>query len=221
MNIKVDTNDPAVVVSCIIEQAKARFVESVDVAVNSTVSKKDGTTIKTYVVLPHSVAKAIRVAVFTDDATQVAEAKASGADIVGCDDLLADILAGKIDFDVLISTPSMMSRLSKVAKVIGSKGLMPNVKLGTLSDKVGSAVRETKAGRVYLKSDDFGTIHAKIGNVSMSPESLVSNMSAVLLAINSGVGSNVKNFRIKSVFVNSTMGRSYKLAGSAIMSKKQ
>jgi large subunit ribosomal protein L1 len=202
--------EPMAALEQVVAGAKAKFVESVDVAVNLTVSKKAGNTIETYTVLPNPFKRNVTVIVFTDDPVVRDEAKAAGADTVGCDDVLNAIIAGSVDIrsSIIITTPNMMARLSsKVAKILGPKGKMPSAKRGTLTDKVGLAVREMKAGRVAIKSDPHGTVHVKVGDVSMAASALNSNVAAVMSVVKAaGVG--VKNFRIKSAYVNTTMGRS-------------
>ena len=217
-DVKCPNNDDlGSIIEDVIKGANANFVESLDLAVNLLIKKKGATTVKTYAVLPHSVKESLKVAVFTDDASVAEDALSAGADLVGCDDMLEGILSGgPLPFEVIVTSSNMMGRLSKAAKILGPKGLMPNVKLGTLTDKIGPAVREIKAGRVYIKSDDHGTVHVKVGNVSMSTVDIIDNLKSVLGALYA----STDNVRVKSAFISSTMGKGYAVNVSSIMVKR-
>jgi len=155
--------------------------------------------------------KNIKVAVVCEDSKSKI-AKDSGADLVGSDDLIDQIKDGKLDFEKLICTPSMMIKLSKLGKILGPKGLMPNPKLGTVTDDVGKAIKAAKSGQVEIRNDKDGNIGLSIGKKSFSDENLIKNLNAVTDALEKEKSnSSVKGDLIKKAFITSTMGVSYKL----------
>ena len=139
------------------------------------------------------------------------EAKKSAADVIGSDDLINNISAGKINFEKLVSTPKMMIKLGKLGKILGPKGLMPNPKLGTVTNEIIKSVKDIKSGQLEIKNDKDGNIALSIGNKSFSDENLIKNFNAVLDIISKEKPSGVKGNFVKSAFVTSTMGISYKL----------
>ena len=166
--------------------------------------------IRTVLNLPIGKNKKINVAVICEE-EKLEEAKKSGAEIIGSDDLINNISAGKINFEKLISTPKMMVKLSKLGKILGPKGLMPNPKLGTVTNEIVKAVKDCKSGQVEIKNDKDGNVGLSIGKKSFSNENLIKNFNAVIDAIIKDKPSGVKANFVKSAFITSTMGVSYKL----------
>lgn len=166
-------------------------------------------------VLPAGTGKKVRVAVFADEDV-AKEAKKAGADIAGNDDFLAQLDKGTIDFDVLIATPSVMARLSKYARVLGPKGLMPNPKSGTVTTDVTKAVEQAKAGKVEYRVDSTGIVHLGVGKVSFGADKLAQNVDAVLSSIKQNKPASLKGTYVKSVAFTTTMGPSIKVAVSEI-----
>lgn len=163
--------------------------------------------IRDTIVLPAGTGKSVRVAVFADG-DDIDKAKKAGAYIAAGDEFLQDIGSGKLDFDVLISTPKMMAKLGKHARVLGPKGLMPNPKSGTVTPDVAKAVKEAKAGRVEYRVDSTGIIHVGVGKVSFGTEKLGENAKAFLASVKSNKPSSIKGSYVKSLFVTTTMGPS-------------
>ncbi len=188
-----------------------KFDESIDINFLFNIKqKKNVANIKTVLNLPIGKNKKINVAVICEE-EKLEEAKKSGAEIVGSDDLINNISAGKINFEKLISTPKMMVKLSKLGKILGPKGLMPNPKLGTVTNEIVKAVKDCKSGQVEIKNDKDGNVGLSIGKKSFSNENLIKNFNAVIDAIIKDKPSGVKANFVKSVFITSTMGVSYKL----------
>tara|TARA_B100000315_G_scaffold259119_1_gene313721 strand:- start:2507 stop:3193 length:687 start_codon:yes stop_codon:yes gene_type:complete len=189
----------------------SKFDESIDINFQINVKQKKGdVNLRTMVNLPGGSGKKIKVAVVCEDA-KLEEAKKTEADLVGSDDLIEKINSGKIDFDKLISTPTMMIKLSKLGKVLGPKGLMPNPKLGTVTTKIYDAVKLIKSGQVEIKNDKDGNIGSSIGKKSFSDQNLIKNFNSIVNIIIKEKPSNVKGQLIKNAFITSTMGISYKL----------
>ena len=189
-----------------------KFDESVDLSFQiNNKQKKNEINIRTVVNLPGGTGKKIKVAVVCED-SKSDEAKKAGADIVGSDEFIERIKTGEMNFDKLICTPSMMIKLSKLGKVLGPKGLMPNPKLGTVTDKIGEAVKNTKAGQVELKNDKDGNIGLSIGKKSFSDDKLIKNFNAVISSLEKEKSNlTIKGDLIKSTYITSTMGVSYKI----------
>ena len=188
------------------EFANAKFDESIDVAVQLGVdAKKSDQVVRGAVVLPHGTGKTTRVAVFAQGA-KAEEAKAAGADIVGFDDLAADIKAGKMDFDVVIASPDAMRVVGTLGQVLGPRGLMPNPKVGTVTPDVATAVKNAKAGQVQFRVDKAGIIHGTIGRRSFGAEQLQGNLAALLDALNKAKPASSKGVYLRKVAVSSTMG---------------
>ena len=167
--------------------------------------------IRTVVNLPGGSGKKVKVAVVCED-TKLTEAKNAGADIVGSDDFIEKIKNGEINFEKLICTPGMMIKLSKLGKVLGPKGLMPNPKLGSVTEDLKTAIANAKSGQVEIRNDKDGNIGVSIGKKSFSDDKLIKNYDAILDTLNKEKSNNtIKGDLIKSVFVTSTMGVSYKI----------
>lgn len=188
------------------ELASAKFKESVDVAVNLGVDpRKSDQVVRSATVLPNGTGKTVRVAVFAQGANAEA-AKAAGADIVGFDDLAADVKAGKMDFDVVIATPDAMRVVGQLGQILGPRGLMPNPKVGTVTPDVAGAVRNAKAGQVRYRTDKAGIIHCTIGKVDFEVAALKQNLDALLVDLNKIKPSTAKGVYVKKVTVSTTMG---------------
>ena len=186
--------------------AGAKFNESIDVAINLGIdAKKSDQTVRGAIVLPKGTGKTVRVAVFAQgDKAQAA--KDAGADIVGFDDLAAQVKEGKIDFDVAIATPDAMRVVGQLGQVLGPRGLMPNPKVGTVTPNVADAVKNAKAGQVQYRADKAGIVQCTIGRASFTEEALKENFMALIDAVNKARPSNTKGIYLKKVSVSSTMG---------------
>ena len=189
----------------------SKFNESIDVNISLNLKQKKGeTNIRTVLNLPAGSDKKVKVAILCEE-EKLEEAKKSAADVIGSDDLINNISAGKINFEKLVSTPKMMIKLGKLGKILGPKGLMPNPKLGTVTNEIIKSVKDIKSGQLEIKNDKDGNIALSIGNKSVSDENLIKNFNAVLDVISKEKPSGVKGNFVKSAFVTSTMGISYKL----------
>jgi len=188
------------------ETATAKFDESVDVAVNLGIdARKSDQMVRGSVVLPKGTGKSVRVAVFAQGANAEA-AKAAGADIIGFDDLAADVKAGNMNFDVVIATPDAMRIVGQLGQILGPRGLMPNPKVGTVTPNVTEAVKNAKAGQVQYRTDKAGIVHATIGRASFEVGALRENLQALLDALNKAKPASAKGIYMKKVAVSSTMG---------------
>ena len=192
--------------SLVKETAKAKFDESIDVAVNLGIdARKSDQLVRGSVVLPKGTGKTVRVAVFAQGA-KAEEAKAAGADIVGFEDLAESIKAGKMDFDVVIASPDAMRIVGQLGQVLGPRGLMPNPKVGTVSADVAGAVKNAKAGQVQYRTDKNGIVQCTIGRASFSLEALRENLLALIDALNKARPAAAKGIYLKKVSLSSTMG---------------
>ena len=189
-----------------------KFDEALDLSLQiNNKQKKSEINIRTVVNLPGGTGKKVKVAVVCED-SKAKEAKDAGADIVGNEDFIEKIKAGELNFEKLICTPEMMVKLSKLGKVLGPKGLMPNPKLGSVSDNVKEAVTNAKSGQVEIRNDKDGNIGVTIGKKSFSDEQLIKNYNAILETLEKEKSNNtLKGDLIKNVFATSTMGVSYKV----------
>jgi large subunit ribosomal protein L1 len=188
------------------DNATAKFNESIDVAINLGIdAKKSDQTVRGSVVLPAGTGKTVRVAVFAQGDKATA-AKDAGADIVGLDDLAAEIKGGKMDFDVVIATPDTMRVVGQLGQILGPRGLMPNPKVGTVTQDVAAAVKNAKAGQVQYRADKTGIVQCTIGRASFTVDALVENMKALLDAVNKSRPAGIKGIYLKKVSVSSTMG---------------
>ena len=189
-----------------------KFDESLDINILiNNKQKKNEINLRSMVNLPGGTGKKVKVAVVCEEG-KLKEAKDSGADLVGGDDLIEKIKNGEMNFEKLICSSSMMIKLSKLGKVLGPKGLMPNPKLGTVTEKIGEAVKNTKAGQVEIKNDKDGNIGLSIGKKSFSDEKLIKNFNAVISSLEKEKSNlTIKGDLIKSTYITSTMGVSYKI----------
>jgi large subunit ribosomal protein L1 len=189
-----------------------KFDESLDVSIQiNNKQKKNEINIRTVVNLPGGTGKKVKVAVVCED-VKSSEAKTAGADIVGGDDFIEKIKNGEMNFEKLICTPSMMIKLSKLGKVLGPKGLMPNPKLGSVTEDLKTAISNAKSGQAEIRNDKDGNIGVSIGKKSFNDDQLVKNFNAVIDTLEKEKSNNtVKGDLIKSTFITSTMGVSYKL----------
>jgi large subunit ribosomal protein L1 len=192
--------------SLVKEAATAKFDESIDVAVQLGIdAKKSDQVVRGAVVLPNGTGKTKRVAVFAQGA-KAEEAKAAGADVVGMDDLAAEVKAGNLNFDVVIASPDTMRVVGTLGQILGPRGLMPNPKVGTVTPDVAKAVRDAKAGQVQFRVDKAGIVHATIGRRSFESDKLTGNLRALIDALNKAKPASSKGVYLRKVAVSSTMG---------------
>ena len=206
---KIETIEEAI--QKVKKNCTAKFDESIDVSFNLNLKqKKDEITLRTSVNLPNGNGKKIKVAVLCED-SKIQEAKDGGADLFETDKLVNDIISGKINFDKLVATPLMMSKMGKLGKILGPKGLMPNPKLGTVTNNVKSIVKALKSGQIEIKNDKDGNVGASIGKKIFSDIKIQENYNSILKTILKEKPSVIKGDFILSAFLTSTMGISYKL----------
>lgn len=198
--------------SIVKKNCTTKFDESIDLSFQVNNKQKKGeVNIRTVVNLPGGTGKKVKVAVVCEDA-KAEEAKNAGADIVGSDEFIEKIKGGEMDFEKLICTPSMMIKLSKLGKVLGPKGLMPNPKLGSVTDDLKTAISDAKSGQAEIRNDKDGNIGVSIGKKSFNDDQLIKNYNAVLDALEKEKSNNtVKGDLVKAAFITSSMGVSYKL----------
>ena len=207
---------PAEVIEKLLTEVKknctTKFDESIDLSFQVNNKQKKGeVNIRTVVNLPGGTGKKVKVAVVCEDA-KANEAKDAGADIVGSDELIEKIKGGELNFEKLICTPGMMIKLSKLGKVLGPKGLMPNPKLGSVSENIKQAVTDAKSGQAEIRNDKDGNIGVSIGKKSFSDDKLLKNFKAILDTLEKEKSNNtLKGDLIKNTFVTSSMGVSYKV----------
>ncbi|MFZ1343516.1 50S ribosomal protein L1 [Thiothrix eikelboomii] len=194
----------------------AKFTESVDVAINLGVDpRKSDQVVRGSTVLPNGNGKTVRVAVFTQGAN-VEAAKAAGADIVGFDDLAAEVKAGKMDFDVVIASPDAMRVVGQLGQILGPRGLMPNPKVGTVTPNVAEAVKNAKSGQVRYRTDKAGIIHCGIGNTSFGTEALAQNLATLVADLVKAKPSTSKGVYLKGIAVSTTMGPGLKVDQASV-----
>ena len=200
------------VLELVIQTSTTKFDSSVDMVIALGVDTKQADqNIRDFVVLPAGSGKQVRIAVFADD-EESKKALEAGASVAGNEVFLQQLEKNIIDFDILIAMPHLMARLSKYAKLLGPKGLMPNPKSGTISKDVARAVKEALAGRVEYRIDERGLIHAPIGKVSFGPQKLNQNFEAIFQSIKNNRPANFKGIYIKSIYVSTTMGPGLRMA---------
>ncbi|WP_114788008.1 50S ribosomal protein L1 [Vibrio tetraodonis] len=188
------------------ELATAKFVESVDVAVNLGIdARKSDQNVRGATVLPHGTGREIRVAVFTQGANAEA-AKEAGADIVGMEDLAEQVKKGEMNFDVVVASPDAMRVVGQLGTILGPRGLMPNPKVGTVTPNVAEAVKNAKAGQVRYRNDKNGIIHTTIGKANFSAQQIQENLEALLVALKKAKPSSAKGTFLQKVSISTTMG---------------
>jgi large subunit ribosomal protein L1 len=202
------------------QNATAKFNESIDVAVNLGVdAKKSDQVVRGSLVLPQGTGKSVRVAVFTQGEPANA-AKAAGADLVGLDDLAAQVKEGKIEFDVAIATPDAMRVVGQLGQILGPRGLMPNPKVGTVTQDVANAVKNAKAGQVQFRTDKAGIVQCTIGRASFTEDALKDNLVALVDALNKAKPSGQKGIYVKKVSLSSTMGAGVRVDHSGLSTQQ-
>jgi large subunit ribosomal protein L1 len=198
------------------ERAKTKFDESVEIAINLGVDPRHADQmVRGVCVLPNGTGKSVRVAVFARG-DKADEAKAAGADIVGAEELVAEVQSGKIDFDRCIATPDMMPLVGRLGKVLGPRGLMPNPKVGTVTPDVKSAVNDAKGGAVQFRVEKAGIVHAGVGKTSFDADKLSENIKAIVDAVVKAKPTGAKGTYLKRVAISSTMGPGFKVDPSSI-----
>ena len=211
---KIDRSElytPLAAVKLVKEVAPAKFDETVEAHFRLGIdTRKADQNIRGSISLPHGTGKTVRVAVFAEGA-KADEAREAGADIVGSDELIADIQKGEINFDAAIATPNMMAKVGRIGKILGPRGLMPNPKLGTVTMDVAKMVGELKAGRVEYRADRYGICHVPLGRVSFDEQKLVENYAALYTEILRVKPSSAKGRYVKSISISSTMGPGVKV----------
>ncbi|MGE0748519.1 MAG: 50S ribosomal protein L1 [Vicinamibacterales bacterium] len=201
--------------------AKAKFDETIEVAMNLNVDPRHADQmVRGVVSLPNGTGKSVRVAVFARG-DKAKEAEEAGADVVGAEDLAEKVQGGTIDFDRCIATPDMMAVVGKLGRVLGPRGLMPNPKLGSVTQDVGQAVRDAKGGQVEFRAEKAGLIHAGVGKASFSEDAIVANVRAFVDAVNRAKPTGVKGHYIKKISLSSTMGPGLKLDPSSVVQAQQ
>jgi large subunit ribosomal protein L1 len=219
----VDKNAPRLVVTSLEEALKKvqelsseggrKFVESVDIAANLGIdAKQSDQAVKGSVLLPHGSGKKVRVIVLTGNDEQKKAALDAGAILAGLDDLVAKIEGGFLDFDCVVATPDVMQKISKVAKKLGPRGLMPSPKNGTVTPNVAKAVADALKGKVDFKNDKAGIVHCMVGKVDFSTANLLENVKAVVKAIKDAKPESSKGKFIKSFYISTTMGQAVGVA---------
>ena len=198
--------------SVVKKNCTTKFDESVDLSFQiNNKQKKNEINIRTVVNLPGGTGKKVKVAVVCEE-TKSSEAKSAGADIVGGDDFIEKIKNGEMNFEKLICTPAMMIKLSKLGKILGPKGLMPNPKLGSVTDDLKTAIKDAKSGQAEIRNDKDGNIGVSIGKKSFTDEKLIKNFNAIVETLEKEKSNNtIKGDLIRSVYITSTMGVAYKI----------
>lgn len=199
------------------EAATARFDESIDIAVNLGIdAKKSDQAVRGSVVLPAGTGKIVRVAVFAQG-DKAKEAQEAGADIVGFEDLAADVKAGNINFDIAIASPDAMRIVGQLGQILGPRSLMPNPKVGTVTADIANAVKNAKAGQIQFRADKTGIIHCTIGRASFEIDALKQNLKALVDALNKSKPISSKGVYLRRVSVSSTMGVGVRIDQTSIM----
>ncbi|XOD70267.1 MAG: 50S ribosomal protein L1 [Sodalis sp. (in: enterobacteria)] len=206
---KVDPNrqyDISEAILLLKELATAKFVESIDIAVNLGIdSRKSDQNVRGATVLPHGTGRSVRIAVFTQGDNAVA-AKTAGADLVGMDNLAEEIKRGMLNFDVVIASPDAMRVVGQLGQILGPRGLMPNPKVGTVTPNIAVAVKNAKSGQVRYRNDKDGIVHATIGKVSFEGDKLKENLEALLVSLKKARPIQAKGIFLKKISLSTTMG---------------
>ena len=197
-------------------RASAKFDETVEIAMNLNIDpRKQDQNLRGTVMLPHGTGKSVRVGVFARG-DKAKEAEAAGADVVGAEDLAEKIQAGEINFDRAVATPDMMALVGRLGKILGPRGLMPNPRLGTVTQNIAEAVQAAKGGQVEFRADKAGIVHAGVGKASFTDDALVDNVRAFVGAITRAKPTGVKGTYINRVNLSSTMGPGVKVELSGL-----
>ena len=208
--------DLAAAVKLVKERAKAKFDETIEVAMNLNVDpRKADQNVRGVVTLPHGTGKTVRVAVFAKG-DKAEEARAAGADLVGAEDLAEKIQAGQIDFDRCIATPDMMGVVGRLGKILGPRGLMPNPRLGSVTPNVAEAIKAAKGGQVEFRAEKAGIVHAGVGKASFAETAILENVKAFVDAITRAKPTGVKGSYIKKISLTSTMGPGLKVEPASL-----
>ena len=211
------TYDAAQAVKLVKERAKAKFDETIELAMNLSVDpRQSDQMVRGMVQLPNGTGKTVRVGVFAKG-DKAEEAKKAGADVVGAEDLAEQIQAGKIEFDRCLATPDMMAIVGRLGKVLGPRGLMPNPRLGTVTPNIAEGVKAAKGGQVEFRAEKAGIIQAGVGKASFSEAALLENVKAFVGAISRAKPTGVKGTYIKKVSLSSTMGPGLKLEVTSLL----
>jgi large subunit ribosomal protein L1 len=201
------------------ENATAKFNESVDVSINLGIdAKKSDQTVRGSIVLPQGTGKSVRIAVFAQG-DRAAQARDAGADIVGFEDLATDIKAGKMDFDVVIATPDAMRVVGSLGQILGPRGLMPNPKVGTVTQDVTAAIKNAKAGQIQYRADKTGIVQCTIGRASFTVDALAENLKALVEAVNKSKPTGVKGIFLRKISVSSTMGVGVRIDQASLLNQ--
>lgn len=217
--VKVDRSvsySPRAAMALVQELSQAKFDETIEVSVRLGVdTRKADQNVRGSIALPNGTGKSVRVAVFAEG-EKAREAQEAGAEVVGSDDLVAQIQAGNINFDACIATPNMMAKVGRLGKILGPRGMMPNPKLGTVTMDVAKMVGELKAGRVEYRADRYGICHVPMGKVSFDTTALLENYSALIEELVRVKPSSAKGRYIKSIYLSSTMGPGVKVDSTKV-----
>ena len=198
-------------IDLLLKQPKRKFTESVDVSVTLGIDpKKSDQNVRGSLTLPHSLGKEVKVVAFVDG-DKAKEAKAAGADFIGTEDLLDKYKDGNIDFDVAITTPGMMRVVSKLAKVLGPKGLMPNPKSGTVTENIEKAVKDVKHGQVRFKTEKEGIVQGTVANSTMDKDKMTENLNSFMAEIKRLKPASSKGIYIEDIYLSTTMGPGYRI----------
>ena len=198
-------------IDLLLKQPKRKFIESVDVSVTLGIDpKKSDQNVRGSLTLPHSLGKEVKVVAFVDG-DKAKEAKAAGADFIGTEDLLDKYKDGNIDFDVAITTPGMMKVVSKLAKVLGPKGLMPNPKSGTVTENIEKAVKDVKHGQVRFKTEKEGIVQGTVANSTMDKDKMTENLNSFMAEIKRLKPASSKGIYIEDIYLSTTMGPGYRI----------
>ena len=198
-------------IDLLLKQPKRKFTESVDVSVTLGIDpKKSDQNVRGSLTLPHSLGKEVKVVAFVDG-DKAEEAKAAGADFIGTEDLLDKYKDGNIDFDVAITTPGMMKVVSKLAKVLGPKGLMPNPKSGTVTENIEKAVKDVKHGQVRFKTEKEGIVQGTVANSTMDKDKMTENLNSFMAEIKRLKPASSKGIYIEDIYLSTTMGPGYRI----------